>query len=413
MKLRKTCANGIEIIANTNTHLHSFCATVQIRAGAAHEKKAENGITHLMEHCIVRGLKGRFEEDHYVLQSRSGVHLDARTNLISTEYEVSGHPKGIPLAAELISRMFLPIELSAGEFRLEKDRVLAEMSNYTDGGFNAFIRQKVWEGSPYDRLVVGSPAKVKRFSRNRINAYLQSILVPGNVRLCLTGCISEEETDLLIRAAESIPMYEGQADPRELPLPRNFGKREWILNSKADVDFLQFVFDVDEKQCSRAVADLVREIMFAGDDAILYRQISEKTGLIYTYSWPHLEYRGFGITEFGFRYDFARIGPTLEAVMRTMKQLRDGEFDLESKKFTLRTWWEKGLDDPALLNKRMLHNLEVSDSPEPPDWERVTKEDVVAGAEAMFASGIIAIWHRAEWDEVRQAIQPYFTINNE
>ena len=411
MELRKILSNGVEVIASTNPHLHSFCATVRVRAGSAYEKLPEHGITHLMEHCVLRGLKGRFDEDYYVLQSRSGVRFDARTNPVRTEYEVAGHPQGIPLAAEIIRKMFLPIILSPREFHLEKDRVLAEMARRTPGGYNDFIAGKTWEGTAANRPVFGSAAKVRRFSRNQINAYRESILVPGNVQLCLTGCIDEDELALLMDAAESIPMYGGQPNPQELPRPKNFGKRELLLNGKVNFDYLQFIFDVDEEKCPRAVAELLREILFRNDDALLYRQLSEKTGLVYNYDWSYLEYRGFGITEFGFYYDFKRIGDVMEAVRCTMKRLADGEFDLSGKQFALRSEWERGLDDPVLLNSRMLYNLDLSDTPEPPAWDKVTKEEVISGARAMLDSGVIAFWHQAEWAEVAEALRPYFALD--
>lgn len=251
MELRKTCANGVEVIASTNLHLHSFCATVRIRAGSAYEKISDNGITHLMEHCVVRSLRGQFQEDYDVLLSGNGLYLDARTGDVRTEFQICGIPAGIPLAAESIRKMFLPIRLSARAYRVEKDRVLAEMVYRQDGGCHADIDRVVWKGSTVGRSPLGTPARVKRFSRNRLNRHLQTLMVPGNVQLCLTGNISDEDLALLLEAAEHIPMYEGQPMPKDLPRPRDFGNREIDLHYQVDVNYVRWVLDVDPEKCPR------------------------------------------------------------------------------------------------------------------------------------------------------------------
>lgn len=148
--------------------------------------------------------------------------------------------------------------------------------------------------------------------------------------------------------------------------------------------------------------DLVREIMFGGTDALLYRALSEDTGLIYAYRWPYLEYRNFGTTEIGFHLDPDRLAPTLHAFRRAMQMLLNGEFDLESKQRLLRANWEALQDNTVGLNAGMLHNLMLTDSPEPPDWEAVTKDAVIACAQAAFSSGVEAILHKDEWALVQE-----------
>lgn len=404
MELRKTLANGVEVIASTNPHLHSFCAAVRIRAGSAYEAPEENGITHLMEHCIVRSLKGRFREDFYTCMSRGGISFDPFTRTTNTEYRVSGSPRGIPLAVEIIRKMFLPITLSDRDFQVEKDRVLAEMGADNRDHFTAYLEKTIQEPSPASLPVLGTADKVARFTQERLNAHMQSILVPENVQFCLTGCIDEAGLALLLEAAEAIPMFAGTPAPKELPLPKDFGKRGLALNCRAEVDYLRYVFDVDPGQWPRAVLDLVQEILFNGLDALLYQELSEKTGLVYSFQWPYLQYRNWSTLEFCFYFDGIRLLPTLQAVSRTMELLQMGAFDLESKKNALRTRWEMTLDDPAALNGAILHNLYLTDSPEPPDWDRVTKEEIIACARAVFESGILGIWHREEWAEIAKIL---------
>lgn len=399
---RKTLPNGVEVIASTNPDLHSFCATVRICTGAGSEKITENGISHLLEHCVVRGLRGHFQEDLYGLLSRNGLYFNARTGNPYIEFDICGSPAGIPLAADMLRQMLTPIRLSAKDYRIEKDRILAEMIFRQTGGPHADFERRYWEGSPVGRPILGTPAKVNRISRNRLNGYLQSLLVPGNVQLCLTGGISEEHLALLLDAAAQIPMHEGQHQPRELQPPRDFGKREKFVHYPADVDYLRFDFDIDPAKCPKAVMDLIREILFCGSDALFYRQLSEDTGLIYGYAFPFVEYRNFGTTGFGFHVDMNRMEPTMQALQRAMQMLEKGEYDLESKKRMLLTAWAAIQDESVTLNGRLLHYMMLTDSPEPPDWDAVTREQITACAEAAFDSGLAAILHRGDWAEVEK-----------
>lgn len=402
MKLRKTLSNGVEVIASTNPHLHTFCATVRLRAGSAYEKTSENGITHLMEHCVIRSLRGQYEEDLETILTRSGLYLEARTADVRTEFQICGSPGGLALTAELLRKMFRPIRLSARGFHVEKDRVLAEMVYRQTGGCHVEIDEIVRKGSTVGRSPLGTPARVKRFSRNRLNEHLKSLLVPGNVQLCLTGAIDEASMALLLEAAEQIPMYEGAPMPRELPLPTGFGNRGTELHYQVDINYMRWVFDVDPAQCPWAVMDLLREILFGAGDALLYRTMSEDTGLIYAYNWPYVEYRNFGFAELGFHFDPARLMPTMRAFMKAIELLLGGEFDLEGKKQLLRANWEAIQDNTVSLNGRILHHLMLTDSPEPPQWETVTKADVIRCVKALFSSNTEAILHTDPWEQVAE-----------
>ena len=152
MEWKHTCANGIRVFGEMNAHLHGFCIGIYILGGSMYEGPQDNGITHLFEHCVFRNLKKRYDRDFYELLTRHGLSFNATTYKEFVSFEISGLPAGLPFAAELLERIFLPFDLSAEEYRTEKQRIKAEIREESEPTTLSYLlNQKAWNGTTLER----------------------------------------------------------------------------------------------------------------------------------------------------------------------------------------------------------------------------------------------------------------------
>lgn len=352
MELRTVCANGVPLIANTNPCQHGFCIGIYILTGSMYESKKDNGITHLFEHCVFRNLKKRFRRDLYELLTENGISFNASTYKEFLSFDISGIPKGLPFAAELIRAMFLPLDLTGEEFQTEKRRIKAEIredSEKTEVRY--LLGSKVWQGTALEQTIAGSCGNLDRISRKRLEEFRQSILVPENMLVYLTGSIDDDAKGTIERAVTSIPTVAGEIRDNTAPVPHRFGNRELLIHTRAsDYDYLAMGFDIDNALCPVGVRDLIHGILFEGENALFYQRLSEQTALVYSYDATMEQYRNISNMHFRFEIRPEDIPSAVREVGNVFRMLREGEFSFENNLQKQLTKWELMQDDPAALN---------------------------------------------------------------
>lgn len=393
MEWNHRCANGLRVYGATNEHLHGFCIGIYILAGSMYEGERENGITHLFEHCVFRNLKKRYDQDFYELLTRHGLVFNACTYKEFVSFEISGLPSGLPFAAELMEKMFLPFDLTAEEYRTEKQRIKAEIREESETTtLNYLLNKKAWNGTSLERTIAGTCGGVERISRKQLAAFRERFLTAGNMLVYLTGKVPQEVLPRLLTAAERIPAYQGTVLDNTAPVPADFGRRQQVVHRKASsYHYLALAFDIDNARFSAGIRDLLYSVLFEGEDALFYQQMSERTGLVYSVDSTLEQYRN--ISKLSFRFEVARkdIPAALRELGGLFRMLREGAFSFENCLQKQLTKWELMRDDPCSLNWSMAYENHILGAepvePEKPRFGRyqgITKEDLMAAAGEIF-----------------------------
>lgn len=393
MEWKHTCTNGIRVFGETNEYLHGFCIGIYILAGSMYEGEQDNGITHLYEHCVFRNLKKHYDRDFYEQLTRHGLGLNACTYKEFVYFEISGLPTGLPFAAELMERMFLPFDLTVEEYRTEKQRIKAEIREGSETTtLNYLLNRKAWSGTTLERIIPGTCSGVERISRKRLAAFRERFLVPGNMLVYLTGKVPQTALPRLLEAVERIPTYPGPVRDNAAPVPADFGNRPAVVHKKSDsYHYLAMAFDIDNGRFSAGIRDLLYSILFEGEDALFYQQMSERAALVYGVDSTLEQYRN--VSKLSFRFEIARkdIPAALKELSKLFRMLRQGQFSFENCLQKQLTKWELMRDDPCSLNWSMAYeNHILGAEPVEPEKERfgryagITKGDLTAAAGEIF-----------------------------
>ena len=83
-----TLANGMRVASDSFNHVETIALGVWLNIGTRHEKKAENGIAHMLEHMAFKGTSTRSALDISKAIEDVGGYMNAYTSRERTAYYV-------------------------------------------------------------------------------------------------------------------------------------------------------------------------------------------------------------------------------------------------------------------------------------------------------------------------------------
>ena len=80
MEEKRTVAkNGIPVYSFTNEKSHSFYISMFLKAGCMYEREDESGITHFLEHVVIRNINKLMDGRLYRELDKYGLEFNAST----------------------------------------------------------------------------------------------------------------------------------------------------------------------------------------------------------------------------------------------------------------------------------------------------------------------------------------------
>ena len=315
-------ANRIPIYSYTNEHLHGFYISLFLKSGIMYEKEEENGVTHFIEHLAIRNVNHAMNGELYPTLDRYGLEFNASTYSEMVQFYISGADKNFRIAAEIISKLLLPIELPREDIDTERDRIKAEIREVNDkSSLSTFTAECVWGGTTLSRPITGTNKSVGRLTRKRLEAYRRRSFTSDNLFFYVTGNVSDNDIDYLSELVGEYALDTAEANRNIAPVPNNFGNRGGDVRLKgADFTKVRFTFDLDMSAFSVAELDLLYDMTLGGYNSNFFLELSEKRGLFYDLSGAIERYKNIG--ELYFSYE-VRECDLEEAVSLTVKILND------------------------------------------------------------------------------------------
>lgn len=387
--------NGVPLLLYENPAMRGFCLGVYIKAGSIYESHAENGFAHLFEHMLFRNLSARFGENIDVLLQNHNLTAAAYTYKYMVQLQLSGAESGLPFACEILGNVFADFCMPKEDFEGEKDVIRAEIRESDERRSPAYLMERrVWAGTNAAQTILGYCRNIDRLTQAKLNDYKRAILTENNVYLCLTGNAGPDAAKEILSAAARFPLQKGGAEKTNaVPPPPRFGRRNAdIMFSDWKYPGLRFAFDIDYALVSHETADAVYRILVDGAASMLNLSLREKAHLIYSYDSTQDEYANLSSLRFDFELDPKDFAAAVQCVVRTLAQLKRGDFDFDSFIRRELTVWDLMRDNKFDLNATMAEETFLLPMyPEidygQPLWNRyryVTKESVCEAAKEIF-----------------------------
>ncbi len=324
----RTTENGIAVYSYPNRYLHSFCIALYVKAGCLYESEAESGITHLLEHLVFRNIDKKMNGQMYRVLDRCGLSFNASTYKEFVQFLITGAPAYYDQAVEIISHVFDPLTLTAEQIEVEKQRVKAEIREKEyEKSLDCFTDQIIWKGTLLTRDIAGKIGLLNKMGQRRLVEAQKQLFSKKNFFFYLTGKVEEQDMDTLCRALEPIDWLKEGEEKREnlAPVPDDFFKRKGEIQIKnSEYCYIRFSFDVDVSKYKNAELDLLYDILFSGDSCVVYQELSEKSGLIYSFDARFEQYRNIGNLHFSYEVRQNNLLASVRIIVEKLHDLKRG-----------------------------------------------------------------------------------------
>lgn len=226
MRNRKSVLpNGIRVITEQVPHVRSLALGVWIWSGSRFERPEHHGIAHFLEHMVFKGTATR-DAFHIARSIESlGGYLNAFTGRELNCYFVRVLDEHVDVSIEVLSDILQHSVFDLREIEKEKGVVLDEINGMQDAPeelVGDIFTGLVWQPHPLSRPILGTEATVASFTREDLQAYLQTQYQADHIYVIASGNVDHDHLVDLVADAFRVPL--GTNNGTSQPLPDAVGR---------------------------------------------------------------------------------------------------------------------------------------------------------------------------------------------
>ncbi len=321
-------ASGLPLYVYRNPSLHGFCLSLYVRAGVLYEKAEENGETHFLEHMIFRNINNAMQGELYPLLDRCGLSFNAETYKEFVQFFIVGAKEHFADAITVFSHLFDPMVLPRSEIDPERLRIKSELRESDEAtSLDYFADGVVWKDTPLARSILGRPRTLDKMGSRYLQQAAARMFSSDNLFFYATGAL--EDGDISAFCGSMIqPLPQGEIRDNSAPLPADFMARpRKVFWKNGEETVLRFSFDFDPTRYTHAELMLLYDILFYGECGKVYRELSDKTGLVYSFDSSLERYRNAGALHLKYEVRPSNLLRSVEIVKEILLGLKQGLTD--------------------------------------------------------------------------------------
>ncbi len=310
--------NGVAVHGYQNKNIGSFAISLFIRAGTMYEGADENGFTHFFEHVVFRNINACMDGKLYETLDLCGLYFNAATYVNYIEFTISGSKRHFKKAAEIICHVLSPLKIKADGILPEKKRIKAEIRENDEAGRH-FFDSIAYEGSPLERSITGKCPDIDRYGIRKLRTAIKKLMTKENMFFYVGGNFDDKGIDHLISEIEKHTVFSGDRLENIAPLPTDFAKRDCRIAVKnAQTTTVKLSFDISSEGHTVSELFCLGDALFAGESCPMYRELSENTGLIYSYDDSVVCYGNFSVLSVTYEVRADKLIKSLDAVLHIL-----------------------------------------------------------------------------------------------
>ncbi len=330
MKYKKTTLpNGLRIVTVPTRGNPSMTVFVVVEAGANYESKAENGLSHFLEHMCFKGTPKRPSSMQINKELDSlGAYHNAMTDSELTGYFAKSEKKHFTKVLDIISDMYLNPLLPEDELEKERGVILQEISMQEDNP-----RRKVWDtfktlvykDTPAGRTTLGLPENIKKFKREDFVAYRNTHYVPKKTIVFVVGDLNERM--IISEVKKSFGSFKGgKVVGKSKVVEKQKEPGLLIEDKKTDQTHMIVGFRTFGGKDKRAAALMVlTNILGGGMSSRLWHRLREEMGACYYIHAHHVDYTDHGLFTVETGINASRTAEVTTAILEEcMKIVKEG-----------------------------------------------------------------------------------------
>lgn len=292
-----TLDNGVRVLSERVPGVRSAAIGVWVRRGAAHEDVADHGVSHLLEHMVFKGTAKREAREIAVALEGLGGSLDAYTTREHTAYQARVLDQHVPEALDVLADLVLEPLLRDEDLELEREVVLEEIAQVDDTPDDLVFElhgDRLWQGHPYGRSILGTESSVGGLTTERLGALHRGHYVGAN--LVVAGAGNVEHAELVAGVADLFGrLGAGTASPPVgSPGPAATGSSS-VSRDSAQTHIVFGAPGPAHSSEERHAVILLSAALGGGMSSRLFQRVREELGLCYSVFTYHSFYQRGGV----------------------------------------------------------------------------------------------------------------------
>lgn len=276
--------NGLRVVIENITHVKSISVGVWVGAGSYAETRANNGISHFIEHMMFKGTKKRTPKEIAEAIDDIGGQLNAFTSRDCTCYYAKVLSDHLDTAVDVLSDMLFNSLYDVNDISLEKGVVLEEINMYNDSPdelVHDLLMEKVWQGNSLGYSILGTSKSLKKITRDDILSYIENYYTPQNSIISVVG--NFDRANLLSLINDAFGNWENNGVVKKSPnTPRFTVGRDEITK---DIEQTHLCVGYDALSRGHQLLYplmVVNTVLGSGMSSRLFQKIREEKGLVYS-----------------------------------------------------------------------------------------------------------------------------------
>jgi predicted Zn-dependent peptidase len=384
--ITSTLPNGLRVVSERVPYIQSVSIGIWVDVGARHERPAEAGMTHFIEHMLFKGTERR---DAKALASEIesvGGSLNAFTEKEYTVYYAKALAEHAPLVMDVLADMLLCSKMDPVEFEREQNVVIEEIKRYEDTPddiVHDLFARAVWPSHPLGRPIVGTAHSVSRLTPQSLRSFMETHYTPSRIVVAAAGNISHRAACRL--AGHHLGRMGGKGAVPSLRRPGVRGARLQRSKRSEQVHFCvgaPTYAQCDDRRYPLTILDMV---LGGNMSSRLFQEVREKRGLAYAIGSYMSSFRDTGLLTIYGGTSASTLSEVLDVTMGELDLVRRHgltDDEIERAKTQIRGSLIIGLESMSnrmmrlgkstLYHDRVIPLAEIVD-----DVHRVTSADIV------------------------------------
>jgi predicted Zn-dependent peptidase len=283
MVQQTTLDNGIQIITEEISYVHSVSVGIWVQAGSRDELSGENGISHFIEHMLFKGTKRR--SAHQIAKEIDAVGgvLNAFTSKEFSSFYAKVLAEHLPVALDLLFDLYLNSLFSDEELEKERQVIVQEISmveDTPDEYIHDLFSQTFWPRHPLGFPILGRLDTISRMNRDKLLKFFREYYLRAKPIIVAAGNLKHE--DLLHPVKELLEGAKTREKKRQNIPPRPHPHLQ-VKNKKLEqVHLVLGTQGLPATHPQRFAFSILNTILGGGMSSRLFQEIREKRGLAYS-----------------------------------------------------------------------------------------------------------------------------------
>lgn len=287
--------NGLRVVLEHIPTCRSISFGIWAKTGSRNESKAQNGISHFIEHMLFKGTERHSAKDIAELFDGIGGNVNAFTTKEYTCYFVKVLDEHLPLAMDVLADMFFHSKLDPEELEKERNVILEEISMYEDTPddlVHDLMAKAAYGDHPLGQTILGPQDNLHRFGPQDLRDYMDQHYGISNIVVSIAGNFKDDVIELVTRHFGSFA-NKGTEAGLDKPV---FQSGALYHEKKTEQNHICLSLPGCSMKDDRQYAMiLLNNAIGGGMSSRLFQEIREKRGLAYSVYSYHTAYIDSGL----------------------------------------------------------------------------------------------------------------------